>query len=259
MPTKNDIEEAKAYLRERLEAETSMRNNLEKSMLEAASRIVEISYKYKIPPSLFRFSRNRQLEKEVNEVIGWLKSKIEHTMLILAIATHEEDGKDITSHITKENHGKTFAQRNNIYCNRFKDELEGAIAAGLVLGLAKEKLKETISANLTHPYSNPVFREAEKKDTSAARLLSKGVSYGNGRTNSMFTALDRLTSYGVAQGWMKHWWNMGSEKGAKGFVIFRGSSYPCQTCDEAAMRIHDMSEPYPPLHLNCKCGMYFVY
>ena len=46
MPTKNDIEEAKAYLRKRLEAETSMKNNLEKFMLEAASRIVEISYQY---------------------------------------------------------------------------------------------------------------------------------------------------------------------------------------------------------------------
>lgn len=259
MPTRNDIEEAKAYLRQRLEAEMSMRSSLEALMLQATSKIVDISYKYGIPPVLFRFSHNSQLEKEVNEVIGWLKSEIEYAMLTLAVATHKEDEKDITAHITKENHGKTFARRNNIYCNRFKYELEGAIAAGLILGLAKEKLKETISANLSNPYSNPVFKKAIKEKSSATRLLSNGISYGNGRTNSMFTALNKLTNHGVSQGWMRHWWNMGSEKGAKGFVIFRGSSYPCQTCDEAAMRIHDMSEPYPPLHLNCKCGMYFVY
>ena len=46
------------------------------------------------------------------------------------------------AYITAENHGKTFAQRNAVYCNHFKYEVEATVAAGLILDATKDKIKE---------------------------------------------------------------------------------------------------------------------
>ena len=48
VPTDKEIEEAKEYLRQRLDAELSMRTNLQIVMIEAAKQIIDISYRYKI-------------------------------------------------------------------------------------------------------------------------------------------------------------------------------------------------------------------
>ena len=69
-PTDKEIEEGKEYLHQRLDAELSMRTNLQIVMIEAAKQIIDISYRYKISPELFRFSANRQLQKEV-DAIKW--------------------------------------------------------------------------------------------------------------------------------------------------------------------------------------------
>ena len=43
VPTDKEIEEAKEYLRQRLDAELSMRTNLQIVMIEAAKQIIDIS------------------------------------------------------------------------------------------------------------------------------------------------------------------------------------------------------------------------
>lgn len=259
MPTEREMREAQEYLLKRLDAERSMSRNLERYMREAASRIVDIAYMYNVPPTLFRFSADKNLEKEVDDVIKWLKEQIEEAAYTLATAEEREDKEAILSYISAERYGKTFRQRNDIYCNRFKYELEGAIAAGLILEVGKDALKRSIYSHFRDPYKNPYFIDALGDKTVETRLRHGGVSYGVGRTNAMFTALEKLNTYAVSQGWMRHWWNMGSENGATGFITFRGSSYPCQICDEYTRYIHPMYDAYPPLHLNCKCGMVFIY
>ena len=255
MPTNKDIEQAKTYIRRRLEAEGSMSFNLEKYMKEAARRIADIAWRYRVPPSLFRFSADRNLEAEVDEVIRWLKAKIEEAAFILATAYGDEEDKDIIAHICAENHGKTFVQRADIYCRRFKYELEGVLAAGLLLGAAKDKVVQSVNAYLRMPYANPMFREAAKMDTSATRLLAGGASYGPGRAVAMFNALDNLTGHAVSGGWMKHWADM--HEGASGFYSYRGSSYPCTTCDTMVGR-HPLSDYRGGWHLRCKCIFVFI-
>ena len=43
VPTDKEIEEAKEYLRQRLDAELSMRTNLQIVMIEAAKQIIDIT------------------------------------------------------------------------------------------------------------------------------------------------------------------------------------------------------------------------
>ena len=144
VPTDKEIEEAKEYLRQRLDAELSMRTNLQIVMIEAAKQIIDISYRYKISPELFRFSANRQLQEEVDAIILSLLEIIEDYTYTLAVATHEDNKDAIITCITRESYGKTFTQRAREYADRFSKEVETAIAAGLLLNLSKDKLLSSI-------------------------------------------------------------------------------------------------------------------
>ena len=255
-PTDKDIEKAESYLRKRLEAEISMRTNLERVMKEAAEKVVAISYRYNIVPSQFRFSANKDLQHEVDEVITWLREQIEDYTYTLAVAEHEEEKDAILTYITRESYGKTFAQRNAIYCNRFKYELEAGIAAALIIGAKQKEAVNAIGSSLMTPYNNPHIREAIGKG-KATRLLSGGVSYGRGRTNSMTNALLGLTQFAVAEGWAKYQKLTAKASGKKGFYSYRGSSYPCALCD--SMRgFHPLSDPMPPYHRRCCCYVVFT-
>ena len=254
VPGKNDIRQAREYIRQRLAAEESMRGSLGAFMEEAAKRIVEIAYKYRVPPAMFRFSRNKELQEEADEVIRWLERQIMETAHRLSMLEWGNESQVETDSIFGKNHGKTFMQRNGIYCRRFKYELEGSIAAALIIGASKEKLLQSIKEHFKSPYTNPIFLQAMKEKSSATRLLSNGISYGAGRTNSMYTALEKLSTHAVSQGWMKHWGDM--HEGAEGFYSFRGSSYPCATCDNMA-GYHPISEYQGGWHLHCVC--YFVF
>ena len=259
-PSDREIEEAKDYIRQRLQAEKSMERNLRTAMLRAAERIISISHKYGIPPKMFRFSLDRNLKHEVEAIISDLRATIEDYTSTLSVATHNDKEEEILAYITRNSYRKTFGERNAIYANRYKYELEAAIAASMLAGTSKAATLQLISKKLEHPYDNPDFIEAVKAgDMNATRIRTDGISYGIGRTNSSFTALRNLTVFAVAEGWMKYWYLSGTEKGAKGFITFRSSSFPCQTCDEYAMRTHPMSDPYPPLHNHCVCGMAFIY
>lgn len=259
-PSDNEIEEAKDYIRKRLEAERSMGKNLRATMLRAAEKIIAISRKYNIPPRMFRFPLDPNLKCEVEAVIADLRATIEDYTYTLAVATHSDKEEDILEYITRESYGKTFGERNAIYSNRFKYELEAAIAASMLAGTSKAATLQLISNNLEHPYDNPDFVEAvEAGGMNATRIQTDGISYGVGRTKSSFTALRNLAVFAVAEGWMRYWYLSGQEQGAKGFITFRAGSFPCQTCDEYAMRTHPMSDPYPPLHNHCVCGMAFIY
>lgn len=259
-PNKKQIEKAKEYLRKRLSAENSMKDNLEKAMTRAAEKIVDISCKYNIPPSQFRFSADTRLQKEVDEVIRWLKERVEDLAFTLAVSGHTDEREEIIDYINRENHGKTFRQRNSIYTGRYKYELEAAVAAGIFLGKGAEEIIRNITASFSRPYSNPHIVEAmQQKGNVATRLRTGGISYGIGHSNSMYTSLKNISVFAVAEGWSRYSLIDARRNGAKGFYTFRGSSYPCNTCNAYASHMHPLSAPLPPLHLNCVCGAVFIF
>ena len=252
-PTRNEIEDAKAYIRERVDAELSAYSHIDLYMKEAARRILKISYRYNIPPEKFRFSENRQLEKEVNEVIEWLKMQIEDAVFTLAGAKAEKED-NIAAYISRETFGATFAQRNDTYARRWKYEIEAAVAAGLILGYSMDKTLKSVYDNFKKPYLNPLIRDAARKG-NATRLKTAGISYGVGRTNAMHTALTDLGRMTVADGWMQSLYLR--HKDSIGFYSFRGSSYPCSLCDDM-VGFHPIEDFSGIWHGRCKCFFVFI-
>lgn len=249
-PTEADIEAAKAYLRLRLEAEHSMTYNLSIVMREAAERIVEICYNAKIDPTVGSYEKlPAKVQLEIEEVVQWLRETIYDYFLTLAIYDHEENRDKILPFILGENHGMTFDERLSVYCTKYRDELLLLVGAGLFLEISKSALAKSIGNHLKKPYNNPDLIEG----------IAAPLSYGRGRTNSMFTALSGLTTFGIAQAWMKDWELTTEEKGAIGWEVRRGSSYNCELCDENC-GFHSLDEGTQlPQHLSCACFAIPVY
>lgn len=87
-PTEKDIEAAKAYLRQRLDAERSMSANLEIIMREAATKIVEICYSANINPQTFRYSDlPLRAQQDIDAVIEWLRDTIRIILKLLQSLT----------------------------------------------------------------------------------------------------------------------------------------------------------------------------
>lgn len=205
-PTRQQIQESKDYIKLRVRAEISMSDNLQKVLLQAANEIVDISLKYGIKPSLFRFSASKELNDEVNKVLDKLRDTIYDYTETLSVYDRENDRDAIVAFINREDHGKTLSERISIYSNRFKYELEAAIAAGLIAGIGGEKIKNNIKSNLESPYSDPYFKRAvEGGNSSATRIKTDGISYGVGKSNSAYNSLNTLTRFIVGSSWMWFW------------------------------------------------------
>ena len=95
-PSEADIEAAKAYLRQRLDAERSMQYHLELVMREAAERVVEILYSANIHPTVATYGDlPLRVQWDIDEVVQWLKETIDDYFVTLAIADHEENRNTI--------------------------------------------------------------------------------------------------------------------------------------------------------------------
>lgn len=259
MITEKQISEAKEFLKKRLSAELSMKSHLEEELIESAKEIVKIAKKYKITPVNFRFSVNKEMQKEVEAVIEKLRKLIYNYTELLSYYTHKEDKDDIVAYINSETHGKTLKERISIYCNRYKYEIEAAIASGFLLGNSEKDILNNISSNLNAPYNNPDFKLAVNMGVSSeSRIEAGGISYGVGVSNSSFNSLSKLTRNTIAAAWM--WWQFSKSRkeGAKGYYQYRGSSFPCELCD-SEVGFHSIESDNGLPHPYCKCFRVYVY
>lgn len=248
-PTEKDIEAAKAYLRQRLEAERSMEYNLGVIMREAATRIVEICYSANVNPQNFRYEDlPLRTKMEIDEVIRWLEETIDDYFQTLAVADHEENRDIILPFVLGENHGATFDERLADYCDKYKDELMLLVGAGLFLGVGKVALAKSIGENLKHPYANQLL----------AGGIDAPISYGRGRSNSMYNAIGSLTRNGIAAAWMKNFYMDTRKDGCVGWLVRRGSNCPCEIC-QSYVGLQTSEENLPPFHMNCVCYAVPVY
>lgn len=249
-PTEKDIEAAKAYLRQRLEAERSMSYNLDIIMREAAERIVNICYSANVNPQNFRYEDLSQRSKmEIDEVIEWLKETIDDYFQTLAVADHEENRDKILPFVLGENHGSTFEERLSEYCDKYREELMLLIGAGLFLGVTEMALAKSIGENLKRPYANQLLAEG----------IDAPLTYGRGKSNAMFTAISGLTKYGIESAWMRNWELQTAKDGCIGWVVQRGSLFPCSQCDDNC-GFHSIDEGTQlPQHLSCCCYAVPIY
>lgn len=244
-PRLSDIERAKKYLIERLDAEHSMTYHLEEYFDDAAARMADLAYSKGLEP----FTAEGTSSPEVREIVSRLREDIESAYVTLASYKEKEDRDGMFLFIESRMKGDTFSGRLGTYLDRYMDELAILIAAGMSLGMSKAALRTSIASNRRHPWSNPALKEANIQKPS----------YGVGRTDSMLTATDDLLGFCIGSAWMWSFATDALRSGAIGFRSFRGSTYPCAQCDDETRYIHTPADPLPPYHGHCCCYIVPVY
>lgn len=227
---------------------------IQKILFGAARQIVALSSKYRRGSRLVAESR---FVSEASAITARLNDNIEGEIARYATASATALGisaDGVASFLASSVHGLTSRQRNTKYLANFAEDIVRMAKAGILLGYTEQKILSAVRTGYKNPYVSSVITKARKKDINIATP-----SYGRGIFHSAFQNIARNARQMVALAWGRAQQQYGREHGATGFRVFRGSSYPCAVCDDEVAYVHRFGDPFPPFHLNCVCGIQFIY
>lgn len=261
---KQRLATAKKILKQRWNNETQAQRLVENEIKRTFLELLDMGYAENVSGLMFQFSKMKNKD-ELNRLLTDLR------LYIYMTETHavEENNRiihrtygtpvawNVDETVNREIDGRTNKQRIAKYTNRLKFEFETWIAAGIAFSLSKKKIEEAYIKYRLKPFSNPIFNKAVNSKAMATRLRHGGVSYGVGQYVSAEASITRLVrasiedAYRMAQ--LSAW---GRQPIA--YYVFRGSSYPCQTCDDM-QGLRTLAIDLPPYHPNCCCGAIPIY
>lgn len=247
--TEEQIEEAKAYLRDRLRNQRSMSRRLEELLVLYAEYIL----------NALAGGIGSNVEADVELLVLDLIEQIMSDCVTLA--EDEHDRKDlIFAYINREIADDNLQGRVSSRVRTLAAEITAVYGAGRLLDYSYQKMLSSIKDNLKDPWHNPIITEAKEKAEKGEITIPEGLdldepSYGRGVEISSLGALDKMTTYAIAEGWTYWQHEDSASKGAKGYFVQRGSSYDCPLCDSMCGIFRDISdtEHLPPYHLSCCC------
>ncbi len=250
--TPEELEAAKDFLRKRLESEQSMSADVERLLYTYAGYLLS---------ALFSDSSDEDLELLIQDLIEQLLADCE----LLAVDEREDKRDAILLYMLGERNGDTLEGRVNKRCHTLFNEVFAVYTAGKLLGWDENSLLSSVKANFEHPWQNEVLVAVREKisrgEIDADIEDFEEAHYGKGVEISSLGALQTMLGYAIADAWT--WWQYedSKEKGAKGYFVVRGSSYPCDICQSAADSFHpiDDTEHIVPLHRHCVCYIVYSY
>lgn len=183
------------------------------------------------------------------EIEAYMKAYSEASCKILGIGIETVD-----EYIGGKIFGETFAARNSRYLANFAEDIVKMIKAGALLGYSDDKILSAVRTGYKNPYASSIITKAQSKDINITNP-----SYGRGFYKSSYQNIMRNVRHTIALAWGKAEQEYGESIGAIGFRVFRGSSYPCPTCDDECAYIHKMGDPAPPFHWHCVCAIEFIF
>ena len=261
--TEEDVRKGKRYILRREAAAVAASDAVLGILKDAAERIVLLCYKYNVDPKEFRISSryNKELFEEIARILDDAEDEI--LDIVLDFSTRCTESKDRRASLLPwvlalGRGNKNLRQTLDTRLWNFSRDMEAAVVAMRMAGRKQSDAVERILSNLNSIYSMPEMRAAFAKSTSvkATFVRSKGIKYGNvGNSNSETVNIDRFTRMTVQLAWMRSQLMDFKESGADGYYQLRGSSYPCQMCDDET-GFHEgidgmMEDPYP--HFHCQC------
>lgn len=248
--TEQELEEAKAYLRDRLRNESSMSSDIH--------RLLEMYAAYLLT-ALFGNATENDIELLIQDLIDQLLADVE----LLAVDQHDRKAM-ILLYMNSERGGDTLEGRVRKRVQTFYNEVFAVYTAGKLLNKGYDALLSSVKSNFDKPWENPVIVEAREKQERGEIDPDYEFSephFGKGVAVSSLTALDTMLTHAIGDAWMYYGWLDASEKGAKGYYVFRGSSYPCDTCQSHVGIFYDIhdEENRPPYHAHCVCFVVYSY
>lgn len=269
LPTQEDITTAKQFILRRDDFARVLVSKIDDSLANAIQEIVSICYKYNVKPEEFVISSeyNAQMMNEISTVMDDLESEILDYILEYStrVTTDKEHTNALAAWIALLGRGnKNLQDTLDGYLYKTMKDWEAAIAAlryaNVQMADAVTKLKSHLHSIYTMPEIISAFRHAN--DFKATYIRSRGVMQGGvGLSNNGSTNVTNMARTTLQMAWMRQQGIDFSENGAVGYYQLRGSSYPCDICDNEVgfhVGIEDIfNKPLP--HPHCCCYRIPIY
>ncbi len=250
-------ERAANYAAKRMQAQRNCAKHIDGLLFSAAKSIVSMSATYR---------NGNRLEREANflskavTVVEAAQDKIEDYIVayskasckILGIGTDAVD-----DYLASTIFGKSLRERSGMYMKQFAQDMVNMVKAGIFLGYDNNKILSAIRTGYKDPYTSTVITKAQKKNFNIVTP-----SYGKGVYRSAYQNVVRNAQGIISLAWGRAEREYGEENGAAGFIVHRGSSYPCAVCDdEVAKGVQSLENTgsLPPFHPRCCCFIEFVF
>lgn len=224
-PTLLEIASAREYILRRIHNQNLLEEEMEAEFNEAAISIAQIILKYKNRGQRLRFTGSSRMAEEIEDVLRHLREQIDYHVNFYCIPEEATDDKeseeDIIGFIRGEDHGHTFAERENLYLSNYLMAIAGIDFSELY---DEDVIEEAI-------------REAASKPEGRMSLLALNT---------------------VALGYAFYQMEQAKAGGAIGFFVYPGSTNPCEYCQGKFYVFHSIEEEAPPYHPHCRCITVYV-
>lgn len=251
----DEITRSAEYARKRMQALRNCESHIANVLWKAAQQIVSKSAKYRRAgrltneSSLLSDAKKITADAEAN-IDGYISAYAKASCKILGI----DDG-DTETFLKSAIFGKTTHQRNTTYLANFAEDIVRMIKAGTLMGYSDRQILSAVRTGYKDPYKTSVVTKAQRKEFDISTP-----SYGKGIFRNAYQNIVRNAKQVVSIAWGKAEQTYGLGSGAVGFMVHRGSSYPCSTCqDEVDRGVHGMGDNFPPFHTRCVCYVEFIY
>lgn len=166
---------------------------------------------------------------------------------------YDEDN-GIKEYMDGIHYGKTYRER--------VEEQSGRLVADIGKILVASEFLKMPARLVESEWEDPYFVGGAIRRANSRGAGIEIPSYGQGIPLSGAEQLLKNIDNTIALAWGYEDYDFALRNGAVGFYVFRGSSYPCQTCQEQVGVFHPMEESvwsHPPFHNNCVCYVVYVY
>ncbi len=250
----DEVKRSAEYAIKRSQALRNCESHIASILWQTAQKIVSKSSRYRRQGKL---TNEPALLSDAKEIAAEAQEGIEKYIAAYAKASCKMLGissDNIASFLEGEIYGKTTSQRNVTYLANFAEDIVRMIKAGTMMGYSDSQILSSIRTGYKDPYKASVVTKAQRKDINIATP-----SYGKGIYRNAYQNIVRNAKQVVSIAWGKAEGEYGEESGAIGYQVFRGSSYPCQVCDDLCGYVHPIGTMVIPTHVSCKCRVQFVF
>ena len=269
LPTQEDITSAKQFILRRNDYARLLESKVDDYLEDAAQDIVTICYKYNVDPKDFAINSkyNEKMMEEISEVMDELEADIMSFIYdySLRVTDDKKHRNLLAAWIATLGRGnKNLQDTLDGYLYKTMKDWEAAIAAlrfsNVAMADAVTKVKSYLHSIYTMPEVTAAFKHAD--DFNATYIQSHGVmSGGVGLSNNGSTNVTNMAKTTLQMAWMREQGIEFEESGAAGYYQLRGSSYPCDICDDE-VGFHEgieeiYTKPYP--HPHCCCYRVPIY
>ena len=249
----------------RIAIQDELTEKVKEAYLRAFRRAATATYASGLAPSYFEFKKSFLLDAEINVILDSLIADIYKLILqysdqvdrLAKLKNQTEEQSDYLPFVFRNIKGKNIEDRLQGYKEDSKYEFEAFLAASMLLKRPISFVVQDFSQYATTPYASPTVKSVLSNKIpfliSARMLLRKGIVYGqSGKYNSALNSLTRLSEGSVADAFGFGDLDYMRKSGAIGYFVSRGSSYPCQVCDDNT-GFHPITEMTLPVHPRCMC------